>query len=201
MIPLVLASASPRRRALLNALGVEIEVIPSNVVETLEGPPLEVVAQNARAKRDDIATRHETSALIVGADTIVVLGDQVLGKPAGHDEARSMLSDLSGKTHAVLTGVAVVNTDTGQEAEAVERTDVTFRSLSSGEIDRFIEAVNPIDRAGAYTADGPGSLLVERYEGCYQNVLGLPIVRLDALLRAVGDDLSSRSNPKNAQFL
>lgn len=201
MIPLVLASASPRRKALLIALGVEIEVVPSNAVETLEGPPREVVLQNARAKRDDIAAKHEPPALIIGADTIVVLGDRILGKPADHDEARSMLSQLSGKTHSVLTGIAVVNTTTGQEAEEVERTDVTFRSLSSGEIDRFIEAVNPIDRAGAYTADGPGSLLIERYEGCYQNVLGLPIVRLDALLRVVGDDLSSRSNPKNAKFL
>ena len=201
MIPIVLASASPRRKALLIALGVEIEVLPSNAVETLDGPPREVAVQNARAKRDDIAAQHKTPALIIGADTIVVLNDRILGKPADHDEARSMLSELSGKTHSVLTGVAVVNTASGQEAEAVERTDVTFRSLSDGEIGRFIQAVNPIDRAGAYTADGPGSLLIERYEGCYQNVLGLPIVRLDALIRAVGDDLSSRSDPKKAQFL
>lgn len=201
MIPIVLASASPRRKALLVALGLAIEVIPSNAVEGLEGAPREVVLQNARAKRDDVAAGRETPAVIIGADTIVVLKDQILGKPADHDEARSMLSRLSGNTHAVLTGVAVSNTATDQHAEGVEHTNVTFRTLSSDEVDRFIEAVNPIDRAGAYTADGPGSLLIERYEGCYQNVLGLPIVRLDTLFRAVGDNLCARTDPQNALFL
>jgi septum formation protein len=165
------------------------------------GRPREVVLRNARAKRDDIAARRNSPAIIIGADTIVVLNDRILGKPADHDEARSMLSQLSGRTHAVLTGVAVVNTATRREAKDVELTNVTFRTLSGEEIERFIEAVNPVDRAGAYTVDGPGSLLIERYDGCYQNVLGLPIVRLDTLFRTIGDDLFSRTDPQNARFL
>lgn len=201
MIPIVLASASPRRKALLRALGLWVEIAPSRAVETLDGIPREVALRNARAKRDDIASQHDSPAIIIGADTIVVLDDIVLGKPLDLNEARFMLAQLSGKTHTVLTGVAVVNTATGQEAGDVEETNVTFRTLSGEEIGRFIEAVNPLDRAGAYTVDGPGSLLIERYEGCYQNVLGLPIARLDALLRAIGDNLFSRIDPQNALFL
>jgi septum formation protein len=101
----------------------------------------------------------------------------------------------------VLTGLALVDTATGRTAEGFESTDVTFRPLASHEIDRFVHAVRPTDRAGAYTVDGPGSLLVERYDGCYQNVLGLPIVRLDRLLRDLGYSLFNLMDPGRAVFL
>lgn len=201
MIPIVLASASPRRRALLNALGIDIEVRVSDALETLEGDPREVVSVNAAAKRDDIAHRLTSAALVIAADTIVVLDTAIMGKPADLSEARAMLEVLSGKTHTVMTGVAVVNTETGESAEGVESTDVTFRDLSAAEIATFVEAVQPLDRAGAYTVDGPGSLLVIRYDGCYQNVLGLPIVLLDTLLRDLGDGLFPRVQPASARFL
>ena len=201
MTRVVLASASPRRKALLAALGLTVEVMASDVAETADGSPADAVIANACAKRDDVAKRLSEPALVIGADTLVALDVHVFGKPADAAEARRMLAQLAGKTHQVYTGAAVVDTATGRAAEGVERTDVTFRALSDGEIDRFVEAVNPLDRAGAYTVDGPGSLLVERYDGCYQNVLGLPTVRLDRLLRQVGHDLFKLMDGARATFL
>jgi len=201
VIPIVLASASPRRRALLEALGIEVSIQPSAVEETLDGAPAEVALNNALAKRDDIARKLSEPAIVIAADTIVVLEEEIMGKPHDLDEARAMLARLSGNTHEVLTGLAVANTHSGQEASGLERTAVTFRDLSPRDIDGFVETVRPLDRAGAYTVDGPGTLLVTRYEGCYQNVLGLPIVRLDALLREVGDGLSARVRGEKARFL
>jgi len=201
VIPIVLASASPRRRALLEALGIEVSIQPSAVEETLDGAPAEVALNNAVAKRDDIARKLSEPAIVIAADTIVVLEEEIMGKPRDLDEARDMLARLSGNTHEVLTGVAVANTHSGQEASGLERTAVTFRDLSPRDIDGFVETVRPLDRAGAYTVDGPGTLLVTRYEGCYQNVLGLPIVRLDTLLREVGDGLSPRVRGDKTRFL
>lgn len=201
MIPIVLASASPRRRALLTALGLEVEVRTSAVDETLDGDPHDIVLQNAIAKRDDIARHVDEDAIVVAADTIVVLDGVVMGKPADLDEAVRMLTCLSGNTHEVLTGVAIQNTATGDTAEGIETTRVTFRELSEDDIARFIDAVKPLDRAGAYTVDGPGSLLVSRYEGCYQNVLGLPMVRLDGLFQELGDSLFARVRAGSAKFL
>ncbi|HUW62846.1 MAG TPA: Maf family protein [Candidatus Bathyarchaeia archaeon] len=198
---IVLASASPRRRALLTALGLQFTIIPSRVEETLEGDPATMVVINARAKRDDVAGRLDSPALVIAADTLVFLGDHVLGKPADSAEARRMLEKLSGNTHQVLTGLSVVDTSTGRVAEGYESTDVTFRELSSSEIEGFMRAVNPIDRAGAYTVDGPGALLVARYDGCYQNVLGLPLVRLDEVLRQIGFTLFELMDTSRCAFL
>jgi len=139
--------------------------------------------------------------VVIAADTLVFLDEHVLSKPADAEEARAMLRRLSGNTHQVVTGLAVIDTASGTAAEGSESTDVTFRTLSSEEIARFVEVVNPIDRAGAYTVDGPGSLLVARYDGCYQNVLGLPMVRLDKLLRRIGVHLFDHLNRERAVFL
>jgi len=199
--PIVLASASPRRRALLAALGLEFDVVTSDVDEHVNGTPAEMVVDNARSKRDDVAARLETPSLVIAADTLVFLDNHVLGKPKDLDEARTMLAALSGRTHQVLTGLALVDMTTGALAEGYESTDVTFRDLAPAEIDRFVEAVNPVDRAGAYTVDGPGGLLVARYDGCYQNVLGLPVVRLDRLMRTLGHSLFERMHGPAATFL
>lgn len=198
---LVLASASPRRKALLRALGLDFDVVISSVEESFDGTPSEMVVANARAKRDDVAGRLAGPALVIGADTLVFLDGQVLSKPATLDEANAMLARLSGKTHQVLTGVAVVETGSGKAAEGYESTDVTFRQLSPHEIAQFVSAVRPLDRAGAYTVDGPGSLLVARYRGCYQNVLGLPMVRLDHLLREIGWSLFDLMDGRRSVFL
>jgi septum formation protein len=201
LIRIVLASGSPRRRALLRALGINFEIVVSDAEERFEGEPAAMVVTNARAKRDDVAGRLDFPALVIAADTLVFLGNRVLGKPMDSDEARAMLAELSGRTHQVLTGLSLIETATGKTAEGYESTGVTFRAFSSGEIDRFVAAVNPIDRAGAYTVDGPGSLLVARYNGCYQNVLGFPIVRLDVLLGELGYSLFDLMNAEDCQFL
>lgn len=202
MIPIVLASASPRRRSLLAALGVPFEVRHSEAEEVFEGEsPAQIVEANACAKRDDVAARLERPAVVIGADTLVFLEGHVLGKPADMEEARAMLRRLSGRTHEVVTGLSVVQTETGARAQGSETTGVTFRTLSEAEIVCFTEAVRPVDRAGAYTVDGPGSLLVAGYHGCYQNVLGLPIIRLDLLLRQLGVYLFDRIDSENAVFL
>lgn len=201
MSRLVLASASPRRRALLSALGIDIEVAPTHAEEIDAGPsPAEIVEGNALRKCVAAASQH-AGAVVIAADTLVFLDDAVLSKPADAVEAHGMLARLSGNTHQVITGVAVCNTATGKKAHGHETTWVTFRPLSADEIARFVAIVNPLDRAGAYTVDGPGSLLVARYDGCYMNVLGLPIVRLDALLREVGVNLFTEMQPERAQFL
>lgn len=201
MSRIVLASASPRRRALLRDLGVVFDVIVSDADESFEGESAAMVVGNARAKCDDVIRRLGEPAVVVAADTLVFLGDRPLGKPRNPAEARDMLADLSGVTHQVITGVCVTDTQSGRTIDGSEMTDVTFRELTSEEIARFVEIVNPIDRAGAYTVDGPGSLLVARYDGCYQNVLGLPIVRLDHLLRAIGHSLFEWMEPDRCRFL
>jgi len=198
---LVLASASPRRKALLAALGLDFNVIVSNTEETFEGKPESMVVVNARAKCDEVVSRLDSLAIVIAADTLVFLDDRVLGKPADTAEACAMLAALSGKTHEVITGLSLRDTASGKSAEGLESTRVTFRTLAPEEIERFVKAVNPVDRAGAYTVDGPGSLLVERYEGCYLNVLGLPVVKLDLLLRKMGLSLFDRMDIHRCTFL
>lgn len=198
----VLASGSPRRRALLEALGLDLEVITSDAEEVDAGAiPAAIVEANARAKRDAVAARINAPAIVIAADTLVFLDEHVLSKPRDREDACRMIQRLSGNTHQVVTGLALVDTQTGQHIEGAESTDVTFRTLSTEEIEQFVDIVNPLDRAGAYTVDGPGSLLVARYDGCYQNVLGLPIVKLDKLLRHLGVSLFEHLDATRARFL
>lgn len=199
---IVLASGSPRRRALLTALGIQIDVVPSGAPEIDEGEsPSTIVIENAKRKRDDVTDRLDAPALVIAADTLVFLDDHVLSKPVDLDDARAMLRRLSGRTHDVLTGLAIADTRSGKRIEGCERTGVTFCTLTDSEIDHFVHAVKPLDRAGAYTVDGPGSLLVARYDGCYQNVLGLPMVRLQTLLLELGHDLFELMDGPRSVFL
>ncbi len=201
-LPLVLASASPRRRALLASLGVEFEVVPSVVDEVDYGDsPTTIVERNALAKCEDVARRLSYPSVVISADTLVFLEGEVLSKPKDLSDAKRILRLLSGNTHQVITGLAILNTRDGRVVQGSEITDVTFRPLTEEEIDIFVGVVNPLDRAGAYTVDGPGSLLVSRYDGCYYNVLGLPLVRLDKLLRKVDVNLFSRIRKERATFL
>jgi len=184
MRKIVLASASPRRASLLESVGLKFEVVVSRTDETNhpEMSPTRLVVDNALGKARDVAARVAPESAVIGADTIVYLDAKVLGKPESMADARRMLNTLSGRTHQVFTGLAVVSRSDDKELTAVEVTDVTFRKLGEGDIDDYLRAVSPMDRAGAYTVDGVGSLLVERFEGCFYNVLGLPMVALDRLL-------------------
>lgn len=202
MVPIILASGSPRRQSLLAALGVEFTVQTSDAHEPNTGEnPAAIVMGNAVIKRDDVVARISDRAIVIGADTLVFYEDHVLPKPKDLEDARRMIRLLSGNTHQVVTGVAACDTGTGKSVAGAETTDVTFRAMTDAEIDRFVEIVEPLDRAGAYTVDGPGSLIVAGYRGCYQNVLGFPMARLDQLLRELDVNLFARMDKERAVFL
>lgn len=190
-VPLVLASRSPRRRQLLERLQVPFSVHPSETEEVIPPgtAPADAVRLLARQKADAVAPTYP-GALTLGADTIVVLDEFVLGKPSDEDEAAQMLARLSGRSHTVLTGIALVHTETDRAAEAYESTEVTFAPLRSAEIDAYVRSGAPLDKAGGYgIQDDAGALLVEGVHGDYYNVVGLPLHRLYRTLRDHFTDL------------
>jgi len=198
---IVLASASPRRRELLQRLGLEFEVVPSRAGERAApgAAPEEAVLLLARAKAEDVAS-HLGEGLVIGADTAVILGDELLGKPRDREDARAMLEALSGRAHRVLTGVAVVDAATGRLACGVEETTVYVRRLSAEEIDSYVATGEPMDKAGAYGIQGRGSVLVRGIEGCYFNVVGLPLARLACMLEDFGVRvLGGRQNDRDGR--
>jgi len=184
-VRVVLASASPRRRQLLELIGIEHEVLPSNIDETLRPreTPRRHAERLAREKASAIATR-EPGKITVAADTIVVINRKVLGKPRDEDDARRMLAMLSGREHTVITAVAVAR---GRKLRsAVEEVKVKFRRLREDEIDAYIATGEPMDKAGAYGIQGFGATIVECVNGDYFAVMGLPLARLVTLLRDLG---------------
>lgn len=179
--PLILASASPRRRQLLEMLGLEFRVIVPDVDETRSTgePPERYVVRVARDKAGAVAAR-EPDAVVLAADTTVVLDAEVLGKPAGPAEARAMLRALAGRTHRVMTGVAAAAG--GRVADALDVSAVTFRSLDDATIAAYVATGEPLDKAGAYAIQGLGAPLIERVEGDFFGVMGLPLrLALDLL--------------------
>jgi septum formation protein len=186
--PIVLASASPRRRELLTRAGVRFEVVPSSIDERpLAGEaPRALALRLAREKVLDVARRFPASPrrIVLGADTIVVLEDSVLGKPADSQEALAMLRRLAGRTHRVLTGVAVVETDRLEPRTLCVESTVVMRSASDAELRAYVATGESLDKAGAYAAQGEGRRFVERIDGSESNVIGLPIEETLALLRA-----------------
>ncbi|MEL7208359.1 MAG: Maf family protein [Actinomycetota bacterium] len=185
---LVLASASPRRRQLLESAGLRFDTMPVDIDETpgADEPPAVLVERLARAKAAEglcrLADKHRV--VVIGADTVVALGDEVFGKPASASEARTMLSRLSDGSHHVYTGVAVA---TGTRLEAmVDTTVVHFRSLDAAEIDCYVASGEPMDKAGAYGIQGRAGIFVDRVEGSFHNVVGLPLHVVDQLCWSVG---------------
>ncbi|HZD86311.1 MAG TPA: nucleoside triphosphate pyrophosphatase [Gemmatimonadaceae bacterium] len=181
----VLASASPRRRDLLNLIGIAHEVRPANIDETVRPreSPRRYAERLAREKASAIASR-DPDLITIGADTVVVIDRKVLGKPADTADAARMLRMLSGREHTVITAVAVSR---GRKLRsAIEEVRVKFRRLRDDEIDEYIAMGEPMDKAGAYGIQGYGATIVERIEGDYFAVMGLPLVRLVGLMRDVG---------------
>lgn len=181
----VLASASPRRRDLLDLIGIKHEVRPANIDETMR--PREAPARHAerlaREKASVIAVR-DPDLITIGADTVVVVNRKVLGKPTDTADAARMLGMLSGREHTVITAVAVAR---GRKLRsAIEEVRVKFRRLRDDEIEAYIATGEPMDKAGAYGIQGFGATIVERVEGDYFAVMGLPLARLVGLLRDVG---------------
>lgn len=183
----ILASASPRRREILAGLGVDLQVLPSQIDETLqagESPP-SYVQRLAREKARDIS-RKLAQGIVIGADTVVVLDSRILGKPTDADDARAMLAALANQWHTVFTGVAVINCHDGQEKVDYCATRVKFTPLSDEEIEWYIKSGEPFDKAGAYAIQGLGTIFIEAIEGNYLNVVGLPVTLLRRMVASLG---------------
>lgn len=187
-VPLIiLASASPRRRELLSRLACAFTVMPADIDEQQRPgeAPLSYVRRMARTKAAHIAQRFP-EALVLGADTVVVLEQQVLGKPANVAQAQRTLTLLSGRRHTVITGLAILQHGQGLMWLDHASTHVQFRVLSPDDIARYIATDEPFDKAGAYAIQGHAAAFVAAVDGCYTNVVGLPLQRTAALLRAAG---------------
>jgi septum formation protein len=190
--PIVLASSSPRRRRILEGLDLEFVVDVPDVDESCEDgeSPQEHVRRLAWLKAATVAGRYEKGTIIAG-DTIVLLDDRILGKPADGREAVEMLKALRGRRHEVLTGVAVLRCSDGAGAVGVESTEVLVRLLSDEDIKGYVESGEPLDKAGAYAIQDCGAAIVEEVRGCFYNVVGLPVALLcDALSRLTSMDQS-----------
>jgi septum formation protein len=185
--PLTLASNSPRRKELLRQIGVDFIVDPADLDERIlphEAPEAYVV-RVALDKAQVVAQRTKTG-IIIAADTIVVLDDLVLGKPVDSGDAMRMLSLLSGRMHRVISGLALMNAATGDILTRSAETKVWFRTLTQDDIFSYVKTGEPLDKAGAYGIQGKGALLVERIDGCYFNVVGLPLSLLKKMLESFG---------------
>jgi len=183
----VLASQSPRRRELLTLIGIQHEVQPADIDETVgeDEAPVPHCERLAREKAMLVAARNP-DAVVIGSDTIVVIDGQILGKPTTPEDAVTMLTRLSGRTHTVFTAVAVCNA--GETRAAVEAVSVTFRPLSDDLIRAYVATGEPMDKAGAYGIQGFGATIVERVDGDYFAVMGLPLGRMVTLMRDSGLD-------------
>lgn len=181
---LILASASPRRREMLELMGYDFSVIPSRAEENIPlCPPGAYVEALALAKAREVSSAHP-DCCVVGSDTIVYLDSAIIGKPRDKEDAFRILSLLSGRTHRVYTGVAILAE--GKQTIFHDHTDVTFSPLAPEEIRAYIGTGEPLDKAGAYGIQGPGSALVARVEGCYFTVIGMPNPLLYGALREFG---------------
>lgn len=178
---IILASASPRRQEILKEQGYDFQVVPSTCEEIVNPTlaPVEVAKSLAKQKAQDVAKAYPADT-VIGADTIVVNGDKILGKPHSEQEAFDMLRSLAGKAHQVITGVAVVRD--GKCENYAEVTNVHFFPLTDEEIWEYVETGEPMDKAGSYGIQGLGGLFVKEIEGDYLNVVGLPVERLKEIL-------------------
>ena len=191
MKKLILASSSPRRNEMLKTLGVKFFTIKSSYSEpdrTEAQSPAEYVKKNALEKAHDIAMQFK-NAIIIGADTVVVYRNRVLGKPATMEEAFECLYMLKGRTHAVYTGISVIDTLDNAIVTDYEKTLVTFRELTNSEINFYLSRIDPLDKAGAYAIQAEGAIIVQKIKGCYYNVVGFPIAKLEQMFLKMGISL------------
>lgn len=184
---IILASTSPRRRELLERTGVSFEVVPSSYEEdmTLPMPPTELAQCLGRGKAIVVA-RQYPDAVVVGCDTFVVLENQIIGKPKTAEEAENTLRILSGRPHVVMSGLAVIHEARKKESVSCVQTTVWFRSLSEKDIDDYVATGEPLGKAGSYAIQGKGGQLIEKIEGNYDNVMGLPVSTLIPILKDFG---------------
>ncbi len=185
MRQVVLASSSPRRRQLLSLIGISHTVIPADIDELpLPGELPDGHAERLAREKAQTVAEAFPNELVIGADTIVVLDDRILGKPRDERHAREMLAELSGRTHTVVTAIACALN--GEIVSGVEKVEVTFRYLTAAEIDAYVATGEPMDKAGSYGIQGFGATIVRRIDGDYFAVMGLSLVRLVSLMRDLG---------------
>jgi len=185
-LPVILASKSPRRSELLTRMGVDFVVAPAEGDESVDAAltPAEAVAEISARKAQAVCAAAQTGQIVIACDTVVALDGKIFGKPTDRADAAAMLRALSGRTHEVFSGLTVC---TATHTETVcERTAVKFRELDDREIEAYLQTGEPFDKAGAYGIQGVGALLISAIDGDYYNVMGLPVCRLLALLRAFG---------------
>lgn len=182
-MPLILASGSPRRRELIDSMGIPFQVIVADAEEVKAGNPQELVMENARRKAAAVAKSHP-GRIVLGADTMVFAAGEALGKPRDDQDARRMLRLLSGGTHWVYTGVSVMQDE--RQDTRWDATKVFFSPLTEAQIDRYIASGEPWDKAGAYAIQGKAGMFVERIEGSYSNVIGLPLALVREMLLGFG---------------
>ncbi|KNZ69569.1 maf protein [Thermincola ferriacetica] len=190
MKEIILASASPRRRELLDAVGLPYQVQVSAIDEKIPAAmtPADTAMNLALQKAQNVAGKF-ASGIVIGADTIVVLNGHVLGKPKDKTDAVNMLQALRGTTHQVITGLAVIDAEDGKTVQAFEETEVCFKNISDDDINAYVATGEPMDKAGAYGIQGLGGLFVAGIRGCYFNVVGLPIPLLAEILKGFGVDI------------
>ncbi|AEY64915.1 Maf family protein [Clostridium sp. BNL1100] len=188
---IVLASSSPRRKDLLRQIKLPFEIIPSEIDENiseLTGTPAQKAEQLAYQKARDVSNRVK-KGLVLGADTIVVIDDEILGKPKDTEDAYEMLKKLSGKEHEVITGVCLIDLDNKIELIQHETTIVQFIELDDEKIRAYIKSGEAYDKAGSYAAQGVGAIFVKGIKGCYSNVVGLPLTRLSDMLEKLQESV------------
>lgn len=186
---IILASASKRRSKILKECGIPHRVVISNVPEKMDykrGAGFSVL-RNARVKAGKIADKYRPD-FIVGADTVVLLGKRIIGKPKTKNEAKALLKAFSGKTIVVYTGLCVIDTRNGKSASGIDVSKVRVRRLRRKEIDRFLKIAGPHDKAGGFSIEGPGAFIFDNIEGSFYNILGLPVMKLDELFKKLGVD-------------
>jgi septum formation protein len=186
-VKIILASASPRRVELLSRFVTDLRVVPSEVDEQEVGSPKARVLSLARKKVLEVAKHEE--GIIIGADTLVLIDGEALGKPRSREHAKAMLKRLSGREHVVLTGLYVLKTVTHEDREACEETVVRFRWLDDAEVEAYLETEEYLGKAGAYAIQGRAGLFIEEIRGDFSNVVGLPLCRLSCLLKEFGATL------------
>ena len=191
----VLASQSPRRRELLRRIWGEFEVVPSGVDETLEPGPLAPAVVGLALRKAVAVSRRVGRGVVVAADTVVVIDDEVLGKPAGSAEARAMLTRLRGRQHQVLTGVGLVDAGSGRAVATAVVSRVLMAAYSDAMIGAYVASGSPLDKAGAYAVQDLQGALVDAVVGSYTNVVGLPVEETRRLLAGFGVPVSARTGP------
>lgn len=191
MRQVILASASPRRKELLRQLiGDNFKVVESSYHEKLqpEMKPIDFVIHNSREKAKEVASVTD-HGIVIGADTVVLCNGEILGKPHTEDKARETLKLISGKKVHVVTGLTVIDIDADRQTSVSETTDITIKQMSDAEIEAYVRTAEPIDKAGAFAIQGKGAIIVERIEGDYFNVVGLPLFKLNKILLESGIDI------------